>query len=136
MERIKMTYAERLRLAKVMTAYAKEHLAEGLETWKGEDDMIEMTRADCKDYREIGRLLREVGAEAAFELARSLDTAAREYIPDEVWSAMEADEEYREYTEEDEREVVVYRIGRYRDEIAALQVKLREAQNHLRRIDA
>jgi len=136
MERIKMTHAERLRLAKVMTAYAKEHLADGLECWKGEADMIDMTRGDCKDYREIGRLLRTKGAAPAFKLARSLDTSARECVPDEVWDAMQADEDFHEETEETERDIVVYRIRNYETEIEALQIKLKSANQHLARLDA
>ena len=136
MERIKMTYAERQRLAKVMSAYAKEHLADGLECWKGEADMIAMTRADCKDYREIGRLLRTESCEAAFKLARSLDTSARECVPEEVWYAMEADEDFHNETEETEREIVEYRIRNLETRIEADQIKLKSAKQHLARLDA
>lgn len=136
MERHKMTYAERQVHAKTMSAYAKEHLADGLETWKGEDDMIAMVRGDAKDYRTIARFLRTSSAERAFEKCRDLDTAARECIPESVWYALEADEEYREYTEEDEREILVYRIRNLTDEKGAIEAKLKAATQHLARLDA
>ena len=98
----KMSSKEARLHAKTMSAYAQEHLADGLDTWKGEADMIEMVRADCKDYRAIGKLLRENKVEKARDLAGSLDTAARECVPDSVWEAMEEhcfdDEEFEEVT--------------------------------------
>jgi hypothetical protein len=98
--------------------------------------MIAMTRADCKDYREIRRLLRTESCEGAFKLARSLDTSARECVPEEVWYAMEADEDFHEETEETEREIVEYRIRNLETRIEADQIKLKSAKQHLARLDA
>ncbi len=92
----RMTYKERRSHATIMSAFAKVHLAEGLDTWKGEDDMIDMVRSDARDYRKIASLLRTESCAAAYELAHSLDTSARECVPDSVWYAMDEDMEARE----------------------------------------
>lgn len=101
----KMTRTQAKAHAKVLREYATEHLAHGLDCWKGDEDeagMVSMTRADCKDYRTIAKLLREFKIEEARSMSGSLDTAARECIPDSVWDAMEEhlmpDDEYEECT--------------------------------------
>ena len=136
MERHKLTHAERQVLAKTMSTYAKEHLKEGLEIWKGEPDMIAMTRGDAKDYRTIARFLRTSSAERALEKAQSLDTAAREYIPDEVWNALQSNDEYTRYTEQDERDLLVMRIRNLTDDKGAIEAKLKAATDHLNRLNA
>lgn len=94
----KMTRKEAQLYAREMRVFAKVHLADGLECWKGEEDMIEMVRGDAADYREIAKLLRAFKIEEALEKSRSLDTAAREEIPETVWDAMAShcDPEYDE----------------------------------------
>ena len=76
--------------ARYLRAFAKGYLAEGLETWKDEEDMLPMVRGDAADFREIAKLLREFKIEKAREKAHSLDTAARDSIPECVWDAMES----------------------------------------------
>lgn len=119
----KMTRTQAKAHAKVMREYATEHLAHGLDCWKGEADMIEMTRADCKDYRAIAKLLREFKIEEARSMSGSLDTAARECIPDSVWDAME------EHLTEDEvyEECTAARIEILTRRKAALDVQLADA---------
>lgn len=98
----KMTRTQAKGHAKFLRKASTEILAEGLDTWKGEDDMINMVRGDCKDYRAIAKLTLEYKIEEAGNLMHSLDTAARECIPDSVWDAIdehnEPDEEYEECT--------------------------------------
>lgn len=98
----KITYLEAQGYAKIMRTHAQQHLARGLNTWKGESDMIAMVRADAKDYRAIAQLLRANKIRKARDLAGSLDTAARDTIPDTIWDAMI---EHCDYTEK-EYEVV------------------------------
>lgn len=98
----KMNRTQAKEHARVLRVASTEMLASGLECWQGQPDMIAMQRGDCKDYRAIATLLREFKIEEARSLSGSLDTAARECIPDSVWNAMEEhledDEEYEEST--------------------------------------
>lgn len=98
----KMTRKEAQGYAKILRVYAKDHLADGLDCWKGESDMIDMVRGDAKDYRKIAQLLYANKIQEARDLSGSLDTAARERIPEIIWYAME---EHCDYTE-DEYEVI------------------------------
>ncbi len=97
----KMTRTQAKTHAKVLREASTEMLAEGLVTWKGEPDMIEMQRSDCKDYRDIAKLIRDYDLEAAGNLMHSLDTAARECIPDSVWYAVDEHNEPDEEHEDD-----------------------------------
>jgi hypothetical protein len=94
----KMTRKEAQGYAKIMRVFAQEHLEDGLNDWKGESEMIEMVRSDSKDFRGVAQLLRANKIQEARDLAGSLDTAARERIPDDVWDAME---QHCDYTEEE-----------------------------------
>lgn len=75
-------------LAQKMREFAKNHLAKGLKTWKGEPDMVSMIRSDAKDFRKVAKLLRESKVKEAFMVAQCMDTSPRERIPDEIWNAM------------------------------------------------
>lgn len=87
-----LTKQEAQKCAKIMREFAAEYRADGLKEWKGEPDMVAMILGDAKDYREIARLLRLNKIGEASDLARSMDTAPRETIPDSVWSAMTGEE--------------------------------------------
>ncbi len=97
----KMTRTQAKEHARVLRVASTEMLAEGLDTWKGEPDMIEMQRSDCQDYRAIAKFTREFKIEEAGNLMHSLDTAARECIPDSVWDAIDEHNEPDEEHEED-----------------------------------
>lgn len=75
-------------LAGTLRAFADEYLAEGLEMWEDEPDMIEMYQGDASDYRYVATLLAGMRIEQALRAARHMDTAPRDRIPDEVWDAM------------------------------------------------
>lgn len=80
-----LTRSKRQKYAKIMREFAKEYLADGLATWRDEDDMISMVREDARDFREIAKLIRAGKIDEAGRKAQSLDTAPRECIPDIVW---------------------------------------------------
>lgn len=94
----RLTRKEAQAHAKVLRVYAQEHLANGLEVWRGQPEMIEMARGDARDYRKIAQLLRANQIQKARDLAGGLDTAAREHIPESVWDAMI---EHCDYSEEE-----------------------------------
>jgi len=127
-----MTIKARNGYAKIINAFAKEHLADGLDHWKGQPDMIAMTRGDAKDYRMIGSLLRTKGAKEALELARSLDTAARDCVPDQVWDAMERDEDEEALTRQEWKdEVTTQHIEALERDKASIDRRLEEARKSL-----
>lgn len=73
-----------------MREFAKDFLAEGLDSWKGESDMIAMIRGDAKDFRTVAKYLGQGDIHEAFEAARCMDTDARDQIPDKIWNSMGA----------------------------------------------
>lgn len=130
-----MSKKARNEYAKIMTAFAKQYLADGIEDWKNDEDsesMIRMTRADARDYRMIGRLLREKGAKEALAHARSLDTAARECVPDQVWDAMVRDEDEAALTRQEwDDEITRRHIAALEAEIESRQRQITEAKARL-----
>lgn len=79
------------KLAKELRDVAKEYLAQGLSSFKGEADMIAMFRNDAKDLREVASLIRRQDLKKAWIKAYRLDTAVREIIPDNIWDAIETE---------------------------------------------
>lgn len=71
--------------AKILREAAKEELDHGLHTWKGDQDMIDMVRADARDMRKVAQFIRVNQLDEARRHAQHMDTAAREKIPDDVW---------------------------------------------------
>ena len=113
--------------AKVLREASTEMLKDGLECWKGEPDMIAMQRGDCKDYRAIAKLILEFKIEEAGNLMHSLDTAARECIPDTVWDAVD---EHNEDDEEHE-EIMTCRVQILTERKADLERQLAAAHKDL-----
>lgn len=126
-----MTYKQRIAHAKTVTAFAKQDLAESLEIWKADPEMIECAHADHGDYNHLAYLLRHVSCKVAFKHARSLDTAARDIIPEDVWDAMQEDADSKEIPVADQRALVEYRVRNYEEEIEAMQAKLKYARIEL-----
>ena len=55
------------------------------DEWKNEPNMIKMFRNDAKDYRKVLALAKAGKLREAKSLMCSLDTGAREVIPDSFW---------------------------------------------------
>ncbi len=118
--------------AKIMTAFTKRFLAEGLEAWKGEEDMIACTRGDAKDYRTISKLLRTKGAKETLKFARNLDTLARDHIPDQIWDAMERDEDAEAQTRQEWNDDITKRhIIALEDQRDCINRQIETAKNRL-----
>ncbi len=127
----KMTYKERQAHAKEMSAFAHEYLVEGLDTWPGEEDMIKMVRGDAKDYRKIATLLRTKSCQAAYALAQSLDTAARDCIPQDIWDAMDEDLFAHEVSPEDDDEITRKHIAHLTGQKESLERQIEKAKERL-----
>lgn len=136
MERIKMTLADRKVHAKTLREYAKKDLADSLEHWKDDREMQACARADAKDIREAARLLLNVGAAEALAHIQSLDTFVRDGIPNDVWDALQSNDDYKRYTEQDERDILCCRIRNLTHEKEAIEAKLKAANQQLMRLDA
>jgi hypothetical protein len=73
-------------------AVADSHDNETCEHVEPEDreGMLEMYRGDARDLRKVADLVEALRFKAAHEKAWSMDTAARECIPDEAWQLIHA----------------------------------------------
>ena len=71
----------------------------GLVDWKGEADMIKMTKNDYADKKAIAKFLRAGNIKDAEILVSNLDTCAREDVPQSVWDWFQEWVQYTFYKE-------------------------------------
>lgn len=77
-------------VAKDIREAAKSWLASGLESFKGEADMISGYRQDGRDLRAIAKLVREGKLKAAANAVHMLDTIVRDEVPDSFFALLKA----------------------------------------------
>lgn len=133
----RLTKQECVELARKLRAYAKESLADGLEAWKDDPDMIPGVRADARDVREAARLLRTDGAKAAWEYIGMLDTFVREGIPQDIWDALANDAESRRTGTDDtiaNIDWLSYRHRKLSEEREVLDLKIKAIETELDRL--
>lgn len=67
---------------------AREHRDGAIKEFRGDKDMEDMYRADCRARVKAARLAKQGKLQEAWVVAQSLDTAARDEITDEFWDLL------------------------------------------------
>ena len=83
-----MTEKDRMAQSLLYAATAQDVRAR--ETYGHDDAMRAMVFGDANDMRDIAALIVKGKIKEAYNAARSMDTGARDYIPDEVYRFMVA----------------------------------------------
>lgn len=67
---------------------AREYRDKGIQYFRGEKDMENMYRADCRTRVAAARLAKKGQFQEAWKLVTEQDTAARDEVTDEFWDLL------------------------------------------------
>jgi hypothetical protein len=76
------------RIANAEIEAARKYRDDGIKYFKGDQEMIDMYRGDCRDRVEAARLAKNGQFVEAFETIRMMDTAARDSVTDEFYNML------------------------------------------------